>query len=74
MAILSVQDGGVGIPEDQRELATQRFRRLGGASGLPGSGLGLSLVSAVARLHQATLRLEDASPGLRASLRIPLER
>jgi signal transduction histidine kinase len=73
VAILSVEDGGPGIPVDERELATQRFRRLRGSTGLPGSGLGLSLVAAVARLHQATLQLEDAKPGLRASLRIPLD-
>ncbi len=72
-AVLAVEDGGIGIPEDERELAVQRFRRLRGSSGLPGTGLGLSLVSAVARLHQATLKLEDANPGLRAALRIPLE-
>lgn len=72
-AILSVEDGGIGIPEEDRELATQRFRRLRGASGMPGSGLGLSLVSAVARLHHAILRLEDAKPGLRASLHISIK-
>ena len=73
VAVLFVEDKGPGIPVDERELATQRFRRLRGSTGLPGSGLGLSLVAAVARLHQATLQLEDANPGLRASLRIPLE-
>jgi signal transduction histidine kinase len=72
IAVLSVEDRGPGIPEDERELATQRFRRLRGSTGLPGSGLGLSLVAAVARLHQATLQLDDANPGLRASLLIPL--
>jgi signal transduction histidine kinase len=71
-AVLTVTDGGSGIPEDQRELATQRFRRLRGSSGLPGSGLGLSLVAAVARLHQATLTLSDAHPGLRVELRLPM--
>jgi signal transduction histidine kinase len=72
-ALLEVEDGGHGIPEDQRELATQRFRRLRGSSGMPGSGLGLSLVAAVARLHQAALKLDDAQPGLRVSLLLPLE-
>jgi len=72
-ALLEVRDGGSGIPEDQRELATQRFRRLRGSSGMPGSGLGLSLVAAVARLHQATLQLDDAQPGLRVSIQLPLE-
>ena len=71
-AVLQVVDHGPGIAEDQRELALQRFRRLRGSSGLPGSGLGLSLVAAVARLHEATLTLSDAKPGLRAELRLPL--
>jgi signal transduction histidine kinase len=71
-ARLRVSDGGPGIPAEHRELATQRFRRLPGGSGLPGSGLGLSLVAAVARLHQARLELADARPGLAVVLEIPL--
>ena len=71
-ARLKVSDGGPGIPAEHRELATQRFRRLPGASGLPGSGLGLSLVAAVARLHHARLELADAGPGLAVVLEIPL--
>jgi signal transduction histidine kinase len=71
-ARLSVADGGPGIPPEYRELATMRFRRLPGSSGLPGSGLGLSLVAAVARLHHATLELGDGAPGLRVSLELPL--
>jgi signal transduction histidine kinase len=71
-ARLAIEDRGPGIPAEQRELATQRFRRLPGSSGLPGSGLGLSLVAAVARLHQARLELSDAAPGLRVCLELPL--
>jgi signal transduction histidine kinase len=71
-ARLEVADGGPGIPAEHRELATQRFRRLPGSSGLPGSGLGLSLVAAVARLHHAELTLADAAPGLRVVLEMPL--
>ena len=70
-ARLEVTDGGPGIPAEHRELATQRFRRLPGSSGLPGSGLGLSLVAAVARLHHARLELADAAPGLRVIVEIP---
>ncbi len=70
-ARLEVTDGGPGIPAEHRELATHRFRRLPGSSGLPGSGLGLSLVAAVARLHHARLELSDASPGLRVIVEIP---
>ncbi len=72
-ARLEVHDGGPGIPEESRELALHRFRRLPGASGLPGSGLGLSLVAAVARLHQAELRFADNDPGLTVILNIPLQ-
>ncbi len=71
-ARLEVSDRGPGIPAEHRGLATQRFRRLPGSSGLPGSGLGLSLVAAVARLHHARLELADAAPGLRVVLEIPL--
>jgi signal transduction histidine kinase len=42
--------------------------RLDGDRSTPGNGLGLSLASAVAKLHGATLRLEDNHPGLRVSL------
>jgi signal transduction histidine kinase len=70
-AVLEISDGGPGIPPEQREAATQRFRRLPGSSGLPGSGLGLSLVAAVARLHHGTLSLSDADPGLTVRLVIP---
>jgi signal transduction histidine kinase len=72
IAVLDITDRGPGIPAEQRAYATMRFRRLPGSSGLPGSGLGLSLVAAVARLHQAELKLLDASPGLRVRLSIPL--
>lgn len=72
-ASLSVSDAGPGIPPEHRELAAVRFRRLPGSSGLPGSGLGLSLVAAVARLHHARIELGDAGPGLSVVLEIPLE-
>ncbi len=72
-ARLCVSDGGPGIAPEYRELATVRFRRLPGSSGLPGSGLGLSLVAAVARLHHARLELGDGDPGLRVTLEIPLD-
>jgi len=62
---LSVRDYGPGIPEDARERVLERFIRLDQARSLPGSGLGLSLVAAVARLHDSHLELEEAAPGLR---------
>ena len=47
----------------------ERFVRLDGARHQPGSGLGLSLVRAVAKLHDARLELSDNNPGLKVSLR-----
>ncbi len=69
---LSVTDSGPGIPEMDRKRVVERFVRLEASRNSPGSGLGLSLVSAVAHLHKGELRLEDARPGLRAVLRLPV--
>lgn len=66
---VSVSDDGPGIPADRREDAIRRFGRLDPARHITGSGLGLSLVEAVARLHQGSFALEDAAPGLRAVIR-----
>jgi signal transduction histidine kinase len=49
----------------------ERFVRLEASRTQPGSGLGLSLASAVATLHGGELRLDDAHPGLAATLAIP---
>lgn len=70
--LLSVTDHGVGIPEADRKHAVERFVRLEASRTLPGSGLGLSLASAVATLHGGDLRLGDSHPGLRATLAIPV--
>jgi hypothetical protein len=72
MILIAVQDSGPGIPLEDREKATDRFYRGEAARSTPGSGLGLSLVLAVAQLHGGLLRLEDARPGLRAILSLPL--
>ena len=69
--LLSVTDHGPGIPESDRKHAVERFVRLEASRTQPGSGLGLSLASAVATLHGGDLRLGDAHPGLRATLAIP---
>src|SRR3954452_15382940 len=69
--LLSVTDRGPGIPEGDRKHAIERFVRLEASRTLPGSGLGLSLASAVATLHGGELRLGDAHPGLIATLAIP---
>jgi signal transduction histidine kinase len=64
-----VEDDGPGIPADKRELVLGRRVRLDEARKVPGSGLGLSLVAAVTKLHGARLILDDAEPGLRVSLK-----
>lgn len=69
--LLSVTDHGPGIPEADRKHAVERFVRLEASRTLPGSGLGLSLASAVATLHGGELRLGDSRPGLVATLGIP---
>src|SRR3979490_2593229 len=69
--LLSVTDHGPGIPEADRKHAVERFVRLEASRTQPGSGLGLSLASAVATLHGGELRLADAHPGLSATLAIP---
>jgi signal transduction histidine kinase len=69
--VLTVSDHGPGIPNGDRSRVVDRFVRLEQSRSLPGSGLGLSLVSAVARLHGGELRLEDNAPGLRARITLP---
>jgi signal transduction histidine kinase len=69
--LLSVTDHGPGIPEGDRKHAVERFVRLEASRTLPGSGLGLSLASAVATLHGGELTLSDAHPGLVATLVLP---
>jgi signal transduction histidine kinase len=69
--VLTVSDHGPGIPSADRSRVVDRFVRLEQSRSLPGSGLGLSLVSAVARLHGGELRLEDNAPGLRARITLP---
>ncbi|GAC1302477.1 MAG: ATP-binding protein [Steroidobacteraceae bacterium] len=66
---LVVEDNGPGIPADKREIVLGRRVRLDEARKFPGSGLGLSLVAAVTKLHGARLVLDDAGPGLRVSLK-----
>jgi signal transduction histidine kinase len=69
--LLSITDRGPGIPENERKHAMERFVRLDTSRSQPGSGLGLSLASAVATLHGGELRLGDAYPGLVATLVLP---
>jgi signal transduction histidine kinase len=71
-AVLCVCDDGPGIPEQEHQKVFRRFYRLEGSRCTPGNGLGLSLVAAVARLHNASIALADNRPGLRVELRFPL--
>jgi signal transduction histidine kinase len=65
---IAVEDTGPGIPEAEREAVQRRFHRLDKGRSTPGSGLGLSLVAAVARLHDLHLEIADAHPGCRMTL------
>lgn len=69
---ITVADNGPGVAPQDRERALKRFVRLEKSRSRPGSGLGLSLVAAVAHLHGGSIRLEDNAPGLRAVLTFPL--
>lgn len=69
--LLTVADRGPGIPESDRGRVTDRFVRLETSRTEPGSGLGLSLVAAVARLHGGELTFEDNSPGLKSVIALP---
>ncbi|MDX2157534.1 MAG: HAMP domain-containing sensor histidine kinase [Hyphomicrobiaceae bacterium] len=71
-AAVIVADRGPGIPAPDRQRALKRFVRLEESRSEPGTGLGLSLVAAVARLHGGAVRLEDNQPGLRVVLTLPL--
>ena len=68
---ISVGDRGPGISPDDRERVLRRFVRLEKSRTAPGTGLGLSLVAAVARLHGGNVWLEDNEPGLRVVLFLP---
>ena len=65
---LAVTDNGPGVPVEERLHVLQPFVRLDASRTTPGSGLGLSLVAAIARFHGAQLTLGDAAPGLTVTL------
>lgn len=66
--VLSVTDNGPGIPEKDQDRVKERFVRLEESRSEPGTGLGLSLVKAVARLHGGDLRFMNENPGLSARI------
>ena len=63
-----VSDTGPGVPEADRERVLARFVRLEASRSTPGTGLGLTLVKAIADLHNARLELSNNDPGLRVTL------
>ncbi len=71
-AVLRVADRGRGIAAAERQQALKRFGRLDSSRSQPGTGLGLSLVRAVARLHGGDISLADNNPGLIASIVLPI--
>ena len=71
---LMVSDSGRGIPEADRDRVFERFYRLESHRDSAGNGLGLSLVAAVAKLHETRVVLEDNEPGLRVVWDLPRDR
>jgi len=69
--VFEVADNGPGIPEKEKDRVLERFVRLEKSRTEAGSGLGLSLVAAVARLHKGTFSLKDNNPGVRAIMSLP---
>jgi len=70
-AVIAVSDDGPGIPADEHQHVFRRFYRLEQSRCTPGNGLGLSLVAAVARVHNARVKLLDNAPGLKVELQFP---
>lgn len=71
-AAILVTDNGPGIPAAERERVFDRFVRLEQSRTSPGSGLGLPLVRAIARLHGGDVSLSDAEPGLKVEVLLPI--
>src|SRR5690606_17428898 len=69
--VIEVADDGPGIPEEDRERATERFVRLEQSRSQPGSGLGLSLARAVMEFHRGRLELSGGNPGLSVRMIFP---
>jgi signal transduction histidine kinase len=63
-----VEDTGPGIPQAERDAVQRRFYRSEASRHTQGTGLGLALVAAVARLHGMDLAIDDANPGCRITI------
>lgn len=72
--IAQIADNGPGIPPSEFAQVFQRLYRLDKSRTTPGNGLGLSLVKAIAELHNAKVKLVDNQPGLRIHIRFPADR
>jgi signal transduction histidine kinase len=70
--VISISDDGPGIPAGQHDQVFKRFYRLEQSRYTPGNGLGLSLVAAVAHLHDARIEMHDNAPGLQFRLWFPV--
>jgi len=70
-AAIVVRDDGPGVPAAELPRLTERFYRMDRSRMQPGNGLGLAIVAAIAKLHGGTLQLENAEPGVRASILLP---
>jgi signal transduction histidine kinase len=70
-AVVTVRDFGPGVPQGDLQKVTERFYRVDQSRHLPGNGLGLSIVTAIAQLHGATFGLRNAGPGLEVRLTFP---
>ena len=71
MAVLWVEDTGIGIPEADLPYLFQRFHRGRNTEGYPGSGLGLAIVKAIADRHGGYATAKRNDQGTRVSLRLP---
>jgi signal transduction histidine kinase len=72
LATAAVSDNGTGIPAEERDKVFRRLYRLDKSRTTAGSGLGLSLVRAIADLHGGQITMEDNRPGLRAEIVLPI--
>ena len=63
--VITLTDNGPGIAPEHRAHVVERFYRVPSSAYVPGAGLGLSLVAAIAALHRSSIAFEDGGPGLR---------
>jgi signal transduction histidine kinase len=70
--LISVADTGPGIPESEQQAVFLRFRRSASAQHVAGIGLGLSLVAAIAKLHEIGIQLHNERPGCVIDLAFPM--